>query len=92
MALGAGEVTMLELADAYSQLSRQGERVTINPILEIRSRDGTLLYEKEVETSESVITPAAASLLWEILSDTSNMPSGWVNMLSIRGLRMATKS
>jgi len=92
MALGAGEVTMLELADAYSQLSRQGERVAINPILEIRSRDGTLLYEKEVETSESVIRPAAASLLWEILSDTSNMPSGWVNMLSIRGLRMATKS
>ncbi len=92
MALGAGEVTMLELADAYSQLSRQGERVAINPILEIRSRDGTLLYEKEVETSESVITPAAASLVWEILSNTSNMPSSWVNMLSIGWLRLATKS
>lgn len=92
MALGAGEVTMLELADAYTQLSRQGERVAINPILEIRSSDGSILYEKEVVTEESVITPGAASLIREILSNTANMPSTWVNMFSVRGLKLAIKS
>lgn len=92
MALGAGEVTMLELADAYTQLSRQGERVAINPILEIRSSDGSILYEKEVVTEESVITPGAASLIREILSNTANMPSNWVNMFSVRGLKLAAKS
>lgn len=92
MALWAGEVTMLELADAYTQLSRQGERVVINPILEIRSSDGSILYEKEVVTEESVITPGAASLIREILSNTANMPSNWVNMFSVRGLKLAAKS
>lgn len=92
MALGAGEVTMLELADAYAQLSRQWERVAINPILEIRSSDGSILYEKEVVTEESVITPGAASLIREILSNTANMPSTWVNMFSVRGLKLAIKS
>ncbi len=92
LSLGAGEVTMLELADAYMQLSRQGERVLINPILEIRTSDGTLLYEKEVERTDSVVTPGAASLMWEILSNTANMPTNWVNMFSVRGLRLAAKS
>ncbi len=83
---------MLELADAYTQLSRQGERVITNPILEIRSSDGSILYEKEVVTEESVITPGAASLIREILSNTANMPSNWVNMFSVRGLKLAAKS
>jgi penicillin-binding protein 1A len=92
LSLWAGEITMLELADAYIQLSRQGERVTINPILEIRSNDGSLLYEKEVERSPSVISAGAASLIWEILSNTANMPSNWVGMFSVRWLRLAAKS
>jgi penicillin-binding protein 1A len=92
LSLGAWEVTMLELADAYVQLSRQGERVIINPILEIRSSNGSLLYEKEVVTEQSVISPGAASLIREILSNTANMPSNWVNMFSVRGLRLAAKS
>lgn len=92
MALWAGEVTMLEMADAYMQLSRQGERTTINPILEIRASDGSLLYEKEVEKKESVLQPSAASLIRDILSNTANMPSWWVNMFSVRNLKLAIKS
>jgi membrane carboxypeptidase/penicillin-binding protein len=45
LALGAGEVTMLDLANAYSHLSTATPAV-INPILEIRSRDGSLLYQR----------------------------------------------
>jgi membrane peptidoglycan carboxypeptidase len=53
---------------------------------------GSILYEKEVVTEESVITPGAASLIREILSNTANMPSNWVNMFSVRGLKLAVKS
>lgn len=36
---------MLDLANAYSHLSTDTPAV-INPILEIRSRDGSLLYQR----------------------------------------------
>ena len=45
---------MIELAAAYMHLSNPtpGE---INPILEIRTSDGSLIYEKEVKKQEEVI-------------------------------------
>ncbi len=48
LAIGAGEVKMLELANAYMHLSAGGKPATINPILEIRKPEGDILYKKEV--------------------------------------------
>ena len=45
-----------------------------------------------METEDPIISAGAASLIWEILSNTANMPSNWVNMFSVRGLRLAAKS
>jgi hypothetical protein len=48
---------MLDLANGYMHLSAQGKPAKINPILEIRSRDGSLVYQKNVEMQKQVVKP-----------------------------------
>lgn len=93
MALWAWEVEMLELVNAYMHLSARGKPAVMNPILEIRSSDGALLYKKEVEHQPETIKPGIAYLLWTILkTDSGSMPAGWVSKYSVRGLLLAIKS
>lgn len=47
MALGAGEVPMMELAQAYAHLSTLGKPAYMNPILKITGPNGEILYEKK---------------------------------------------
>ena len=47
---------MLELASAYAHLAVSGP-LEINPILEIRTNNGSLLYEKEEKFQEAVVAP-----------------------------------
>jgi membrane peptidoglycan carboxypeptidase len=92
LALGAGEVPMLEMAQAYSFLSQKWEWYDINPILEIRGADGELLYKKEPKKIVSWLKSGVAYLMWKILSETANMPSGWIRYYAINGLKYAVKS
>ncbi len=54
--LGGGEVTMLDLASAYSVLANSGQRTPINPIIQISNRKGEALEQaqiREVSASEA---------------------------------------
>ena len=92
MAIGAAEIPMFELATAYSHLSAQGKPAVINPILEIRSADGSLLYSKQEAFQEEAVPAGVAYLLWQILSDKSNFPTDWVGTFTYPTIRFATKS
>jgi membrane peptidoglycan carboxypeptidase len=92
LALWAWEVSMLEMAQAYSALSQLWKPAEINPILEIKDKNGTVLYQKTIEKKTSVLEPGVAYLMWEILSNTSNMPWGWVSYYSIKWLKYWVKS
>lgn len=92
LALWAAEVTMLEFANAYSHLSNSTPAV-INPILEIRSRDGSILYQKTGQNlQEEVIKPGIVSLIWRVLSDTANRIPGRENKFTVSGLKYALKT
>ncbi len=92
LALGAGEVTMLEFANAYSYLTTATPAV-INPILEIKSRDGSILYQRTGQNLQpEVIKPWVISLIWKILSDTANRIPGWENKFTVSGLKYALKT
>lgn len=91
LALGAGEVSMLELANAYTNLSTPTP-AGINPILEIRSRDGSLLYQKQVVKKPNIIKPGIWYLIWKVLSDTANRIVGWTNKFNVAGLTIAIKT
>lgn len=92
LALWAWEIPIIELAAAYTHLSNPtpGE---INPILEIRTSDGSLIYEKEVVTPKEPIIPAWVwYVMWDILSTPGNMPSNWVWAYTVNGLKLWLKT
>jgi hypothetical protein len=74
---------MLEFANAYSHLTTSTPAV-IDPILEVRSRDGSILYQKTGENlQKEVIKPGIISLMWKILADTANRIPGWENKFNV---------
>jgi 1A family penicillin-binding protein len=68
LALGAGEVKMTELAQAYSIFANLGDKVEINPILEIKNYLGETIYKKEIE-KEKIVEPEYAYMINDALSD-----------------------
>jgi membrane carboxypeptidase/penicillin-binding protein PbpC len=93
LSIWASEMKMIDLTNAYMHLSALGKPAKINPILEIRWPDNSLLYKKEVALQEQVIPTGVAYLIWKILSDNSNLPADWVRQFTAPWkLVMATKS
>ncbi len=68
LALGSGEVKMTELSQAYSIFANLGEKVEINPILEIKTYLGETIYQKRIKT-KSVVEPEYAYMINDVLSD-----------------------
>ncbi len=92
LALWAWEVTMLELANAYAHLSAQGSPAVINPILEIRAKDWSLIYQKTWELQKPVVSPWITYLLWKILSDPANRLTAWITKFNVPWLTFALKT
>lgn len=91
LALGAGEVTMLELAEAYSQLTTSTP-AEFNPILEIKSSDWSILYQKEQKEKADLIPEGVKYILRRILSDPANRLAWRVTKFNVSGLAYALKT
>ncbi len=92
MAIGSGEVTLLELVRGYSTMANGGKHMVVNPILEIRDRDGNVLESFEAK-GEQAMDAQAAYILTNILSDIYARPGGmWRNTLTIPGHTVAAKT
>lgn len=92
LGLWAAETPMLELANGYSHLSAMGKPAEINPIMEVRWSDGSILYQKDVELQEQIIPSWVSYLMWNMLSDKDNFPEDWRANFTIPGIDIATKS
>lgn len=91
LALGAGEIPMMELASAYMHLSTP-EPWVIDPILEIRSKDGSLIYQKWNKKQEQIIPSGVWYVMWTILSEPANMPEWWRAAYTVKGLKLWIKT
>ena len=91
LAIWAAEVSLLEFADAYSYLTTNTP-AEIDPILEITSADGSVLYKKEVVEKEDVIPAWVKYLIWKILSDPNNRLAWWVSKFNVSWLTYALKT
>lgn len=74
LALGAADIPMTQLVQAYSVLANGGKFVEINPILEVKSGSGEILEDNRDRTqylnqAEQVISPEEAFMINNILSD-----------------------
>jgi penicillin-binding protein 1C len=69
LALGSGEVSLLEMTSAYSIYANSGKHVPATAILKITDYQGNLVYEYKPQEGEQVIRPEHAYLITSILSD-----------------------
>lgn len=74
LTLGGGEVKMTDLAVAYGVLANQGQRVNLQPILEVKDYRGKILekwadHASFAYAAEKVVEPQIAMQITDILSD-----------------------
>lgn len=82
---------MIELAGAYQHLST-ATPAQINPILEIKANDGSIIYKKTPVVQENIIKPGIITLIWHILSEPSNRIGAWATKFNVKGLTYALKT
>lgn len=94
LTLGSAEVTMLDMAEVYGTLANLGRRVDLNPILEISDYEGNIIYRAPQPTGIAAVSPDAAWILTDILSDNIARASafGQNSGLVIPGKTVAVKT
>ncbi|MFO0704232.1 MAG: PBP1A family penicillin-binding protein [Patescibacteria group bacterium] len=93
LALGGGEVTMIDMAEGYSMLANYGVRTDLNPVLNIIGTDGKVYKQGDVEARQ-VIPSENAYIISDILSDNAaRIPAfGTGSSLEIQGYKVAVKT
>ncbi len=91
--LGAAEVKMTDMATVYGVLANQGERVDVNPFIEIIDSQGNIL-EKRENKSRNVLDKGIAFIISSILSDNGAraMAFGPNSILNIPGHTVSVKT
>ncbi|MFZ5855623.1 MAG: penicillin-binding protein 1C [Chloroflexota bacterium] len=77
LALGGGQMSLLELTSAYAVLADEGIATDHPIILDIRDTDGTLLLEPTPTPSRQILDPRVVWLLSDILSDDNARALGF---------------
>ncbi len=85
LTLGNGEVTLLELTQAYSSLARAGEWLESKPILQVYDSENSPKISQISGKTRQVFSPQVAYILTHILSDQdARIPSfGYNSSLSL---------
>jgi penicillin-binding protein 1C len=81
LALGGGEVRLLDLAQAYSIFPNGGYRVQPQMILQVRNHNGDVLFEyQSPRLTQQVLDERVAYLITDILSDNNaRLPAFGIN-------------
>ena len=77
LALGGGQVSLLELSTAYAALANNGAFTGHTSLLDIHDADGNLLYTQEKPPPIQVFDPRVAWLVSDILSDDAARQTGF---------------
>lgn len=68
-ALGASEVTLMELTAAYGHLANNGHAVWVHGIESITDQDGEVIYERSGSETPEVIKPAVVAQMNDMLTE-----------------------
>ncbi len=71
LTLGAGEVTMLDMARVYGTLANGGKRVELMPILEVTDYTGRVIEKRSPKSGTPAVKPEVAWIMSSILSDNT---------------------
>lgn len=94
IALGGGEVTLLELTSAYTVFANGGKKVETQFIEEIRDYNNKVIYKKPKVKEKKVLSEGAAFLVSHILSDDIARADafGRGSLLNVPGKTVAVKT
>jgi penicillin-binding protein 1A len=95
LALGAGEVKPLEMAQAYSVFANGGWYREVTPLVKIEDVSGNIIYETSQDNSKKAtltFSEGASYLISNILSDTTARPSTWNTYLTLKWRPVAAKT
>ncbi|MBI1863368.1 PBP1A family penicillin-binding protein [Candidatus Microgenomates bacterium] len=93
LALGGGEVTMVDMGTAYGVFANLGAKMPVTPFLKITQTDGKVLYERSKEPRR-VMSEESAYILSDIMSDNIARIAafGPRSALEIPGYKVAVKT
>ena len=91
--LGGADTTMLDMATVYGTIANSGERVSLDPILEITDLEGGIIYKKYPERKK-VVDPGVAFIVSDILADNNarSIEFGLNSPLKIDSYRVSVKT
>ncbi len=94
VALGGGEVRLLDLTGGYGVLLNGGRELNPISILKVVDRDGKVLEETKIKEGKEIIEPGHAFILTNILSDNEARTEifGPNSLLRIPGRQIAVKT
>ncbi|MFN8481717.1 MAG: transglycosylase domain-containing protein [Anaerolineae bacterium] len=69
LTLGGGEVTLLDMATAYSTLAREGQYIAPSGLLKVVDGEKNVLYEFKPPQPQLVMNPAATYIATSYMSD-----------------------
>lgn len=87
LTLGGGEVTMTDMATAYGVLANMGVKQDLNPILEVKDKNGETLEKLNYTSGLRLMSRETGFIIQQILSDDGarSMVFGRGSMLNIKG-------
>jgi len=77
LALGGGQISLLELSTAYAALANNGYYTGYASLLDIHDADGNLLYTVDEKPPLQILDPRVVWLISDILSDDSARTTGF---------------
>lgn len=94
LALGGYEVRPLDLAAAYAAFANNGEVPAPSYLVQVKDRNGRVVYQHQPQTSEPVFSSKIAYLISDILSDNNarTQAFGANSLLNIKDKKVAVKT
>ncbi len=83
LALGAAEVRLLDLTNAYAAFANEGQQYETSIIKSIDSKYNDRVFEAKDKSSKEVMSPQGSFLISDILSDNVSRASVFGNTLSV---------
>lgn len=94
LALGGGEVKLIELTSAYAPIMNGGTKIDPIAILKVEDKDGKILEETKIREGKQVISEAHAFIMFDMLSDNNARSEvfGTNSLLNVQGWKIAVKT
>ena len=94
LALGSGEVPLLDMATGFGVFANGGMQIEPNPILRIEDSQGEIVEESAAPVGSRVLSPELAFLMTDILADAEARVLGFGNnqTLRLKGRAAAVKT